>query len=274
MKHAMSTVAAFLAVAALGCGLAWSQQAAMPKVKSQKEQQALTAIQTAADADARIKAIDDMLTNFADTEFKVILLQMAVQTAQQKGDYTATTVWAERTLEADPKNLVAMLAIAQGIATHTREFDLDKEEKLGKAEKYLHTLLDSLKDAPKFRPDITDEQWTQAKKGFTEQAYEALGMVAAVRKKYDDAVADYKLALEADSSPDPAVLVRMGDAYFHAGKYDDAIAQFDKAIATPDAVAQIKQFAQARKAEAVKKKETGAKPAPTTTVPQVEIVKP
>jgi hypothetical protein len=43
------------------------------------------AIQQAATPDAQIAAVENLLTKFADTEFKAMALQMAVQAAQQKG---------------------------------------------------------------------------------------------------------------------------------------------------------------------------------------------
>ena len=104
-------------------------QKAPPKPKSQKEVDALMAIQNATTPDARIAAVDALLTNFADTDFKVMALQTAAMSAQQKGDFEKMVVYAERTLEADPNSYGAMLMLATGFSAKTREFDLDKEEK-------------------------------------------------------------------------------------------------------------------------------------------------
>ena len=57
------------------------------------------------------------------------------------------SVYAERTLEADPKNFGAMLMLSSGIAQRTREFDLDKEEKLAKSEKYANSAIALIKSA-------------------------------------------------------------------------------------------------------------------------------
>ena len=251
-----------------------SAQPKAPQAKSQKEVDALMAIQNATTPDARLAAIDNLLTKFADTEFKVMALNMAAATAQQKGDTDKMIIYAERTLEADPKSYSAMLMLAQAWAGRTKEFDLDKEEKLGKAEKYAKDSLTALQTAEKFRPDITDEQWAAYKKDSIAQAHEALGSVAMTRKKYDVAIAEYKLALDNAASPDPATMVRLGAAYSQSGKHDEAIAQLDKVLAIPDAHPQVKQVAQAEKARAVAAK-GGAKPAapPQNQVPQVEIKK-
>jgi tetratricopeptide (TPR) repeat protein len=245
----------FLILAA--CAL-WAQN--QPKPKSQKELDALRAWQAATSPDDRIKAIENVLTNFADTEFKIFLLQDAMLTEQRKGDFAQVVFYGERLLEADPKNAVALVALAGETARHTREFDLDKEEKLTKADKYANAALDAAKVMPKPRPDIPDAQWEGAKKDVQAQAYEALGQSATLRKKYDDAIADFKQALAVQSTPDPATWVRLGQAYEDSGKFDDATDAFDKAINTPDVNAQVKAVAQAKKDEAAKRKAAGSKP--------------
>src|SRR5438552_3077065 len=91
-----------------------------PQPKSQKEVDALQAIQKATTPDEQIKAIENVLTTFADTEYKLMLLQTAMQIAEQKNDLALTTTYAERLLEADPKNVYAEVTLASDIATHTR----------------------------------------------------------------------------------------------------------------------------------------------------------
>ena len=209
----------------------WAQN--LPKPKSQKELEALKAWQAATDPDARIAAIENVLTNFADTEFKIFLLQDALQLEERKGDFAQVVFYGERLLEADPKNAFALVTLAGETARHTREFDLDKEEKLAKADKYAKAALEDAKDMRKPRADITDAQWEGVQKDVQAQAYEALGQTATMRKKYDDAIADFKQALAVQATPDPATYVRMGQAYEDSGKLDDATDAFDKAINIP-----------------------------------------
>jgi tetratricopeptide (TPR) repeat protein len=244
----------------LGAGLMFGQKD--PQPKSPKEVEALQAIQKATAPDDQIKAIENVLTTFADTEYKIMLLQTAMQIAEQKGDLALTTTYAERLLEADPKNVYADVTLASDIAIHTREFDLDKVEKLAKAEKYANVALENIKTYPKQSSKITDEQWDKEKKNLAGQAYAALGMIATTRKKYDDAVTQFKTALDAVSAPDPNTTFRLGEAYLKAGKFDDAIAQFDKVLSMPESSPQVKQYAQTRKADAAKLKGAAAPPAP------------
>ena len=235
-------------------------QPKQPQPKSQKELEAIQAMFNAPDPDGRIKAAQELIQKFADTEFKSIAFQMVAMSYQMKNDVENMVIWSERVLEAEPKNYNAMLMIAAGLAQRTREFDLDKEEKLSRAEKMAKSAEELVKTAAKPRPDLPDEQWESAKKDYSAQAHEALGLVANSRKKYDVAIAEYKLAIETAANPDPATMVRLGAVYNVAGKPDEAIAIIDKLLAMPEVHPQIKQFAQAEKARAVQAK-TGAKPA-------------
>lgn len=246
----MGKAAAMLAVAA---GLIVAQQK-QPQPKSQKELDALNAIFSEQNPDKRIAAVENLLTNFADTEFKAIALQIAAGSAQQKGDFEKTIVYSERTLEADPKNYAAMIMLSTTLAQKTKEFDFDKEEKLTRAEKYAHAALDIIPKAPKPRPDITDEQWAGAQKELMAQAHEALGMAASVRKKYDVAISEFKLATDENPNADQSTIVRLADAYLQANKPDDSLATLNKLYAMPNLNPQVKQVADSLKDKAQKVK--------------------
>ena len=117
------------------------------------------------------------------------------------GDSDNMIVWAERALDADPKNYQAMLMLGQAYASRTKEFDLDKEDKLKKAEDYANRAEEALKTAEKPNPQLTDEQWTEAKKQMTAQTFEIKGTAALVRKKYDVAITEFKNAVNAPPRP-------------------------------------------------------------------------
>ncbi len=238
-----------------------SPVAKQPQPKSQAEIQALQAMFQAPDTDSRIKAADEFIAKFADSDFKALANMVLAESYGQKGDNDKRIIYAERALEADPKSYMSMLMLANAIAGGTREHDLDREEKLGRAEKYAHDAMDIVKAAPRPRPDITDEQWAQAKKEFEAQGHEALGMVAMVRKKHDVAIQEFTTAAGQTANPESTAPIRLGQAYAAAGKLDEAIAQFDKVIANPATPAQFKQYAQAQRAAALQKKGGAAAPA-------------
>ncbi len=259
MNNVFKAVAITCGIALLSGSLAWSDD---PKAKSKKEQEAFVEMQqklsaAANDPTAQLKAIEDFLTAFADTQFKVLLLENAMHIAQQKRDVPLATTYAERVLEADPKDFEADVAIATMTAQGAKEFDLDKAEKTAKVQKYAQATIDNVKDYPKPISQIPDDQWAQQKTSAVAQAYISLGMMDLVNKKYDEAIKEFKSSY--DTMPDPVTEFRLGEAYMKAKQYDDASAAFDKVLAMPDTPANVKTYAQQRKAEVAKMKAASSK---------------
>ena len=222
--------------------------------KSQDEIVAIQAVATATDPDARIQAVEALISKFKDTEFKAWAYSAAGDAAQMKRDNPKAIVYYEQAIKADPKSHNAMLMLAGVLAQSTREFDLDKEEKLNKAEKYVKSALDLIPGAVKPNPQVTDEQWEAAKKDDVAQAHVDLGLIATVRKKFDVAVAEYKAAVDGASQPDAGTMIRLAGAYNDVGKPDDAIAALDKVLAIEGLNQAYKQVAEGEKARAQKAK--------------------
>ena len=251
-------------VLALSCGIAivslslgWAKD---PQVKSKKEAEAFQAMQQALQVgtpDSQLKAIEDFLTKFADTDFKVLLLTNAMQLAQQKRDTPLTITYAERVIEVDPKNFESYITMASETSNGAKEFDLDRAEKTAKVQKWAQTGLENVKTYPKPFSQLPDAQWAQQKATAAAQAHGALAMMAQVNKKMDDAIAEFKLSLE--SSPDPVMMFRLGEAYMKASKWDESTAAFDKVLAAADTPPQVKQYAEQRKVEVAKMKAAAAK---------------
>jgi len=242
---------------------------AQPKPKSQKEVDALKEVFNATTPDARITAVDNLLTKFADTEFKAIVLRAAAEAAQQKGDYNQMMVYAERALEADSKDYASMLMISSALAQRTREFDLDKEEKLTRSEKLAKEGMELAKDAQKPNPNIPDDQWEREKKYFQEQGHLSLALIANLRKKPEVAITEFKAAMDSLApEQDQTVMVRLAAVYNEAGKPDEAIAMIDKINALPNIHPAVKQMATQERAKAMKAKGgAAAAPAPATPAP-------
>jgi tetratricopeptide (TPR) repeat protein len=231
-------------------------QAAPPKAPAPKSKEELAALQALINArsspDATIKAAEDLMTKFADTDFKDMALFSEAGAYERKRDIDKAQTYAERTLEVNPKYFQATLMLAELLAQNTRENDLDKEEKLGRSEKYANETIQLVKAAPKPNPQIPDQQWEDAKKDLTAEAHNALGLSALVRKKYDVAIAEFKTAADTSAHPEPAYQVREASALNSAGKYDDAVAICDKVMADQQVLPQVRQVAQAIRATAIK----------------------
>jgi tetratricopeptide (TPR) repeat protein len=254
MKRIILTGILALAAGASGLMAQPAQPKGQPKgptLKSKEEGAALQAMQAAlGNPDATIKACEELITKFADTDFKDTALFFEADAYQQKNDLDKAQIFAERVLEINPKYFQAHLMLAEILAQRTREMDLDREEKLVKADKYADDAINLLKTLPKPNPQITDEQWEEGKKSAVARAHNAKGLAALTRKKFDVAAAEFKAAVEND--PQPAFLVRQASALQSAGKNDEAIAICDKVLADAQVHPQIKQVAQAIRAQSAK----------------------
>jgi tetratricopeptide (TPR) repeat protein len=204
------------------------------------------------DNDATIKAADELTTKFADTQFKSVALLLEARAYQGKGDDDRAQVYAEQCIAVDPKNYQAPLLVGESIVQHTRENDLDKDEKLAKAEKDLNLAIENTKAAEKPNPNLTDAQWEEAKKFSTAEAQADLGRVFMLRKKYAEAIVPLQSAVEAD--PQPAYFVWLASSQQQSGKNDDAIATCDKLLALPNLDPRFRQAATAVKLDAAKAK--------------------
>jgi tetratricopeptide (TPR) repeat protein len=245
------TILASMALIALGAACLLGQA----KKVSKAEADAYNAMVTAAgsgDNDATIKAADELTTKFSDTQFKSVALMLEARAYQAKGDDDRAQVYAEQCMAADPKGFQAPLLVGETIVRHTRENDLDKDEKLAKAEKDLNLTIENAKVAEKPNPNLPDAQWEEAKKFTIAEAQADLGRVSMLRKKYADAIAPLQAAADAD--PQPAYMVWLASSQQQAGKNDDAIATVDKLLAQPNLDPRFRQAATTVKLDAAKAK--------------------
>jgi tetratricopeptide (TPR) repeat protein len=216
------------------------QQPLLPNTKSPGESKAVMALMQAQNnPDAAIKAADALITEYADTYYKEIALMVEAQAYKQKGDSDKALIYGERVLEINPKNFQTTLMIGEILAQRTRENDLDKEEKLTRAEKLLKGTIDNLNTAQKPNPQLTDAQWEDGKKMLIAEAHNGLGLVALDRKKYDEAATEFRTAMDTDPQ-EPTYAVRLASSLQSEGKNDEAIALCDKILAMPQLHPQIK----------------------------------
>lgn len=242
---------ALLAICLCAATAAFAQKKAPagPGPKSKQEMEAVNAMVKAQTPDEKIQAVDALVTKFTKTDFKGIALYQAADAYEQKGDHAKAIVFAEEAIEAEAGNFAAEVLIANILAGQTKDTDLDKAEKLARAEKMAKSGLEHIEKAqktPLFQ--IPDAMWESSKKIAAAQAWSALGTAATVGKKMDEAIADYEKGLALD--PDPVLMLRVGRALMAQRKNDEAIAWFDKAGASTDATEQIKKIAAADKARA------------------------
>jgi tetratricopeptide (TPR) repeat protein len=222
----------FVALTALALFL--TQPLVSQQPKSKEEYEALIAMQNAQTPDDRIAAAQKLLTDFKDTDFKEFANYILMLAYQQKNDFENMLLYGERTLAINADNVGTLISLANAIPMRTREFDLDKDEKLAKAEDFAKRALVLIPNLQKPSPDMLDDQWLMAKKDFMASAYESLGLVAMKRKSFPAAEEHFRKSLDVSSEQNAASFFYLGQSLKEQGKTDEAINALDQAIAHGD----------------------------------------
>jgi tetratricopeptide (TPR) repeat protein len=251
-----SRILALVAAVCVGAGLLAAQSAnpTPPKAKGKKEIEAVRAMYTAQTPDEQIAKAKEFIDKFADSDFRGSAFYVMATASDMKRDWDNVVVYGEQAVAADPLNFGSMALMSKAIAQSTKKFDLDKADKLARADKFAKDALELSKKAPKPNPELTDDQWAAAVKDIVEPAYEGLAFESIAKEDYAGCAENFKLAIASMSQLEPALLIRGGHCSVLAKKYDDAIASFDQAIAAPNSVQVIKDVAGREKAAALQAK--------------------
>jgi hypothetical protein len=211
-----------------------------------------------------IKAAEDLLTKFADTDYKETVLTLEAMAYDKKAaggaaaDVTNEQVAWGRVMEVNPQNIAANLQLGDILAKQTKDKDLDRDEQLAKAEKYLNGAIAGIK-TQEANPAMTPQNLASMKLNESE-AHHGLALVAHTRatantdadpKKFDPAVAEMQTAV-ADDPDQVAYQAQLARMLHEAGKNADSLALCDKILALPDLNPTIKTFTTTLRTEVAK----------------------
>ena len=208
--------------------------AQMPQFKSQEEIDAFMLVQSAATVQERASAGADFIANYPQSEAVGLASYMTMLSYQQMNDFDNMLLYGEMVLDNNPAAGVktgTLISLANAIPTRTREFDLDKEEKLNKAEDYAKEAMNLIPTIPKMDPNLTDDEWLETKMDFMSQCHEAIGSVMIKRQDYPAAEVSMRKALEMSPSPMPFTMYQLATALSKQGKNEEAAEMADRCTA-------------------------------------------
>ncbi|HTZ97930.1 MAG TPA: tetratricopeptide repeat protein [Terriglobales bacterium] len=201
-----------------------------PQAKTQAEFDAYqAAMKNANDPAAMEKAADDFAAKFPTSELRDILYRVTMRGYQNvdNGDKMAET--AGKLLKIDPDDPEALVNQAEIAVEHTRDTDLDKDQRLDDAAKGAQHALQSVDtDIP---TGVQPQQVEMFKNMVKSTAYSILGGVAEKREKYAEAEDYYRKSIAADPAhADPILILRLALALDKQGKYPDALKEANRAV--------------------------------------------
>ncbi len=202
-----------------------------PQAKSQEELNAMLLCQQAPDNDLRIESCNKLLAEYQDTEFKELASYLLMLSYQEKNDFESMLIFGEQTLDLNPENIGALISLSYVIPLRTREHDLDKDEKLAKAEDLAKRGLGLLPVMPKLNAQMADEDWLIMKKDFMSQLHESMGIIASKRQDFPAAEDSYRKMLQVAEKQTGTMFFRLAEALKQQEKYDEALNLLDQSIA-------------------------------------------
>ena len=218
-----------LALAASLCAAGLLAQ--QPNFKSQEEVDAFIAVQSAASVQDRANAGVAFIATYPKSEAVGLAAYMTMLSYQQLNDFESMLLYGDMVLEHNPAPGVmagTLISLAGAIPTRTREFDLDKEEKLAKAEDYAKRAMGLIPTLAKMDPNMSDDEWLVTRKEFMSQCHEALGGVALKREDFSAAEASFRQSLALSAQPLPFTLYNLAMVLSKQGKNDEAAAEAQK----------------------------------------------
>ena len=213
-----------------------------PMAKTQPEFAAYQKFWNTPDADEQIKAAEEFLKTYPDSELKGYAYMAEMRSYQAKNDFNHLREFGEKILELDPNDLPTLITLATAIPERTTDNDLDKDQKRATAETYAKRALEGIDKLPKPVPPATASeadkntalaQWTVSTNDARSQAHYALGLVSMQRHSYQMAVDEFLLAakLQAPTQPDPILYWRLGLAYeFNNKQFAEALKAYEKSV--------------------------------------------
>jgi len=203
-----------------------------PAAKTQPEFDAYkAAVAVSGDPVALTKAADDFAAKFPDSELRILLFKTSMRLFQNANNGEQMSAAAEKVLKIDPDDPEALVATAEFIAEHTRDTDLDKDERWAQATKYATHATETV-DTDVAIPAGTPQEKIDAYKGFLRSsAYSVLGTIAFNQEKYPDAENYFRKSVDAlPSQPDPVVVLRLAISLDKQNKYPEALKEANQAV--------------------------------------------
>jgi len=211
-----------------------------PQAKTQPEFDAYNAAVANQKDPATIeKAADDFATKFPDSELRALLYKAAMRSYQNANNGDKMLEMAQKLLKLDADDPEGLIGAAEVIAEHTRDTDLDKDQRYDQATKYAQHALETVETDVAI-PTGTPQAQIDAYKGLLRStAYSVLGTILYAQAKYSDAETYLRKSVEAyPAQPDPVVVLRLALALDKQARYADALKEANRAVElTPEGTA-------------------------------------
>ena len=202
-----------------------------PQAKTQPEFDAYQAAVANNDPAALEKAANDFAAKFPDSELRIVLFKTATRAYQNANNAEKTAEMGRKVLALDPDDPEALVMVANVVAEHTKDTDLDKDQRIDEAMKMAQHATQTV-DTDIVAPPGTPQDKIDAYKSLLRSnAYSIIGTLEFNQGKYPAAEADLRKSIDAyPEQPDPVVVLRLALSLDKQGRYPDALKEANRAV--------------------------------------------
>ena len=203
-----------------------------PQAKTQDELDLYLEVCTGEAPQATIRNVERFAEAYPASEFLGLAYQYQMTAYRGLSDYDGVLTAGAKALEFLPDNLNTLITLAS-VIPNGADGRPDREELLAKAEGYAAAVLSQLRTLT-IPAEIPIERWESRKAEMEAEAREALGHLAVKQGDLEEALRQFKAAVEMNPRPTPSQWYRLGGVYLMTGQQDNAIEPLRRAAETGD----------------------------------------
>jgi tetratricopeptide (TPR) repeat protein len=199
-----------------------------PKInpKEEADYKAFAAV-APSDVAKKIQLGQQFLQNYPGTRYEESVENQLVDAYYTKQDWDNFYSLSDKVIEKDPDDVDALTVVGWVIPHLYNADDPNKDKKLSKAEAYEKHALELLANLQK-PPNLTDQQFTEAKEQKTIEAHSGLGLVYFRQQDFDNATKELQQATVNNPMPDATDLYVLGASLQQSNRNPEAADAFNK----------------------------------------------
>lgn len=238
-----------------------------PEAKTQEELKAFQEIYQRKTGPELETGAGEFAQKFPDSQLTLLLYRSAMMTYDSANSADKSIEMGRKLLSLDPNNPEALMIVGSNLAQHTRDTDLDRDERLAEAQRSLEKALQTLDTDLMLPVNMPPEQGTAIRTAMRAQVYGALGVVQLAKKDYAAAEKFLQQATQL-AGTDPALWLRLAYVLDKEEKYKEALGPAQSCIQFSAEEPQINTLCKQELARLNQLAAAPPKPAAPPTAPQ------
>lgn len=174
-----------------------------------------------------IQSGESFLASYPQSRYSQAVYARLAQAYWNTNQHDKMVAAGEKTLELNPDHVDVLAMLANGIPRRLSQDRTESEQQLQKTERYATRAIQLLEQIQQ-PPDLTPEQFQQARDTKLAMAHSGLGLVFFHRQRFTEAIREFEKATQLVPDPDPTDFFLLGLSYANANRFHEAVGAFQK----------------------------------------------